>query len=321
MEKELLDEETVINYLKQFISFENDGKPFFQEIRKLVDNVIWAFYQINPQIKSDIEDAEIIQNFSKEIKYICDGCAMHNVAEICSDEKKYIKLFETFLPMFWSLCYFVYVSYNFGYAEKVNKGTYNGKIEFDSDLLKTAANVWDFGKNLRYKSEVWPENLPKPLPDVTDEIILHVNSLFVYGVSFILYHEIGHLLKYHLDGDPCIDHEKQADEFAVETCLKADQSIIETVKYGMILSLIAICLLDPSAGRDDEIHPNSDDRLQNALSKMNLKENDNAWMIASFGLIIWFTDFKFDFSFEREYNTAKDYFNSVLTKFRNNFGD
>lgn len=320
MDNEIFDKESAMAFLSQFISFKSDGEPYFNEIRNLVDSIVVAFYTIKPNIKEQITDAEDIQNFSKTIKYVCDGCSLHDVAEIYPDDDGhvYISVYETFVPMFWSLCYFVYTTYSIGYAEKILSGSYKGQIEFESEKMQIAAKLWNFGKNLRNNPTCWPADLPKPLPTEKDELILKSNGLFVYGMSFILYHEIGHLLKYHLGSEPCVEQEKEADEFAIESCLNADKSIRETVKHGMILSLIAICLLDQVAGRYDKIHPNTDDRLQDALSKMNLDENDNAWMIASYGLLIWFTDFKFDYAFDTEYETAKGFFDVVLAKFRNN---
>lgn len=310
--------EDIQKFLENFISFNNDGVPSFPEIRNLIDSIIPCFYGIKKDIVKELKEAEELQNFSQKVNYICDGCPIHNVAKIESDEGKPVRInvWESFMPFFWSLCYFVINSYDYGYLKKIQKGIFNGKIEFDCDELIRAKKIWLFGEKIRSGFQTWPKDAPNP--NDGDEYTIKANGLFTYGMSFILYHEVGHLLKYHLGKKPCLEQEKEADNFAIECCLGANGKIQSTVKNGMVLALIALCLLDFYAGRDDSVHPNTDDRLMTALSAMHLADEDLTWMIAAFGLIIWFADFNFKVSFEAEYETPKAYFDCVIARFREN---
>ena len=318
MEQEKIEE--IMEFLRNFISFKDEGEGVFPEIRGVVNSIIPIFYKICPQIKDELKDAEELQNFQQAIHYICDGCRIHNVAEIVWDgdkDERYISVYETFLPLFWSLCYFVLYTYDNCYAKKVQSGDYEGKINFDEPGAQLAQKLWTFGCNLKSRVNSWPEECPKPVDH--DDLVEKANALFCYGMSFILYHEVGHLLNWHLDKGPSIQNEQEADDFAIEKCLAydpEDSNEYETMKNGIVLALISLCLLDPSAGGDDMIHPNTEDRLQKALNKMQLADDDLTWMIAAYGILIWFNEFRFDVVFESEYDTPKAYFDAVINHFR-----
>ena len=113
MEQE--QQKEMMDFLKEFISFENEGNITFPEIRNVVTSIIPIFYKIHPQIKDQLKEAEELQNFKQNIHYVCDGCGIHNVAEITWNkdiDERYISVYETFLPLFWSLCYFVLYTYD-----------------------------------------------------------------------------------------------------------------------------------------------------------------------------------------------------------------
>ena len=318
MEQE--EQEKIMNYLRQFISFENKGEVSFPEIRNVVDSIIPIFYKICPQIRDNLKDAEEIQNFKQNIYYMCDGCKADIAAKISDDDTKdeyHISVYESFLPLFWSLCYFVLYTYDNCYEKKIQSGDYDGTLNFDESGAKLARILWEYGRNLKKLVEKWPEDCPKP--EDGNELVNKANALFCYGMSFILYHEVGHLLLWHLGSDPSIQKEKDADDFAIEKCLayQTDKpQEFETMKNGMVLALISICLLDPMAGGDDLVHPNTEDRLLNALNKMQLADENITWMIAAYGILIWFNEFKFEEFFEKEYDTPKSYFDAVISRFK-----
>ena len=318
MEQE--QQKEMMDFLKEFISFENEGNITFPEIRNVVTSIIPIFYKIHPQIKDQLKEAEELQNFKQNIHYVCDGCGIHNVAEITWNkdiDERYISVYETFLPLFWSLCYFVLYTYDNCYAKKAQTENYDGKLDFNNPGASLALKLWNYGRSLKEQVEKWPEDCPKP--ENQDELVYKVNALFCYGMCFILYHEVGHLLLWHLETAPSIQQEKDADDFAIEKCLayQSDRpQEFETMKNGMVLALISLCLLDPVAGGDDIIHPNTEDRLLNALSKMQLADEDLTWMIAAYGILIWFNEFDFEEIFEKEYDTSKSYFDAVISRFK-----
>ncbi len=312
--------EEIMKFLREFISFENEGEMSFPEIRNVVDSIIPIFYEICPLIRYKLKEAEEMQNFKQTIHYVCDGCGIHNVAEISWEEDKderYISVYETFLPLLWSLCYFVLYTYDNCYAIKTQSDDFDGKLNFDAPGAKLALKLWNFGRNLKESVKKWPEDCAKPEDE--SAIVHQANALFCYGMCFILYHEVGHLLLWHLNSAPSIQQEKDADDFAIEKSLAYQFDIpqkLETAKNGMVLALISLCLLDSLAGRDDVIHPNTEDRLLNALNKMQLADESITWMIAAYGILIWFNEFKFEEIFEKEYDTPKSYFDAVIKRFK-----
>ena len=101
-------------------------------------------------------------------------------------------------------------------------------------------------------------------------------SLFVYALSFLLSHELGHLL-YNHETENRICQEWRADNYAINV-LYGDERFQPNVRLarpiGMLLSLSLPFIMDID---NDNEHPEHIDRMNNCLNKVvhDLSEDEN----------------------------------------------
>lgn len=105
-----------------------------------------------------------------------------------------------------------------------------------------------------------------------------LNSIFLYAMSFLLCHELGHHVRRHpgylnenlelRDPELLIHNELEADSFAAD-CVKhisnIDENESELGVYGIIVAQIALLFIRNKEVNYDT-HPDPDTRLQNALN-------------------------------------------------------
>ena len=104
-----------------------------------------------------------------------------------------------------------------------------------------------------------------------------LNSIFLYAMSFLLCHELGHHVRHHpgyldenferRDPDLLRNNELEADSFAAD-CVRhisnIDENESELGVYGIIVAQLAILFIRNKEVHYD-IHPDPDRRLENAL--------------------------------------------------------
>lgn len=289
-------------------------------VKHILPRIDSAIDDVAPHIKHMIFQYVKNRNFDPFFWYCCAENGITDVAELIRGPGIYrINLHENFCGLFWTLCYFVLYTYDELYAKKLNTKGFSGQIAFTTQNDYDAYNIWQYGKKLRIANPFiqslpspWPGNLPGPLTNTQN--CLNANGLFTYGITFLLFHELGHLFYNHsFRKMQRYTKEVQADNFAINTAANAvNKSVQGTINNGAILAFISFCMLDPNTGAGTG-YPFTEDRITNALKQMNLLPTDITWMIAAYGLIIWLADIrKITWPNPGTYNTPRDYYYLVL---------
>lgn len=314
------------NYIQQKLgTFKVCGKPILP-VAELLNNISNIMDQIDPLLKLRLQSYVRTDNFEPQFNYICSEYGMKDCAELENPISPHINLHENFCGMFWAFCYFVLYTYDELYAKQKCKKDFNGQLVFDKKNDFDALKLWLYGKDLQKEYpflpteyRYWPSSLPHPYIK-EDFICAKANGLFTYGVTFILLHEMGHLIKRHFkrmqSGEITrLQAEQEADTFAINKIRSCFcKSIQGTANNGAILAFTLLCIWNWGANPD---YPFPEDRVTNALLHMNLREEDITWMIAAYGLVIWFADIaKFQFPTPIYFNTPKDFYYSVLSLFK-----
>lgn len=224
-------------------------------------------------------------------------------------ETKKIEIHETFLSYLWCCTYSVYISY----LEKidfpaVNKS--NGKIVhvISPENIKLAEQLFEYGKYLIVHFMPWDKHtLPNPevYPAENRTYVTQTNMLYTEAMKFILCHEFTHI-KLHVDqinettqDSHYLNFEIEADNNAIELMKKGINSINQlAVENGIILAILSMFFFN--AKTTGVKHPNFEDRLTNALERLDLNGNVHAWGIACMGLQMWDNMFGLNFKWTEE---------------------
>jgi hypothetical protein len=137
-------------------------------------------------------------------------------------------------------------------------------------------------------------------------------------MKFIMCHEYIHAKK-HLDNEPdsscedCFrDMEYEADNEAIALLLKGTTP---DYKFALDISIVLgiVSMFFFSSTTTGKKHPNAEDRLTNALERLDIDEENRAWAFACVGLKLWDEQFNLQFNWngkgELSYKTL--YYNIV----------
>lgn len=176
-----------------------------QPIRVLEQNIIHILENESPDFNI-IKRITQEKGLQKEIKY--------HISEnpiFCEDENglfqtpyidmnKKIHLHETFLSFIWIISYSIFSTYR-EYDPRINYTT--KKINL-SNYIYSSTKLLEYGISLINTYTEWDYKLPNPEKFPTSDLKLkeyieHTNGIFLYGVLFILFHEISHVDLKHID--------------------------------------------------------------------------------------------------------------------------
>lgn len=255
------------------------------------------------------------QNLNRELKLIFGeepirvGDGTYRTPRI-NIETRAIELHETFLSYLWSCTYSIFVLY----AETVDFprcNRENGRIThpISKDNIESANLLFEYAKYIIVDFNEWDKaKLPNPEIYLAEkrDFIEQTNCYYTEAVKFILCHEFTHLtlhvdqINNEMTNSHFLEFEMEADNNAIELMRKgilfdAHQLAIEN---GIIMGLLSMFFF--SAKTEGIRHPNAEDRLTNALEKLELKNNPFAWGIACIGLKLW--DEQFGKGFEWKEN-------------------
>lgn len=227
-------------------------------------------------------------------------------------ETKQIELHETFLSFLWCSVYSVYVTYieTIDYP-RVNKES--GKVvkTISQENIEKAKELFDYARYLIVDFQTWDkEELPNPEIYRAEkrDYVEQTNLFYTEAVKFILCHEFTHL-KIHVDqineettNSHYLVFEVEADNNAIDMMKKgisysedpfptAHRLAVET---GIVFGFLSMFFF--SADTTGIKHPNTEDRLTNALERLGLEENHFAWGIACVGLQMWDEQFGHNFT-------------------------
>lgn len=288
-----------------------------QPIRIIHHMLIYMFQRTHPDFFKDlmkqIEEGKLHNElslvFEKEPILISNG--QFRTPKINNHTRK-IELHETFLSFLWCSIYSVYVTYleTIDYP-RVNRE--NGEILHprNQSNIDKAKELFDYAKYLIVDFKDWnKESLPNPeiyFAEKRDNVE-QTNCFYTEAVKFILCHEFTHL-KYHVDQ---IDNQT-ANSYFLAFEIEADNNAIDMMKRGMeqekdpftishklaieigiVFGLLSMFYF--RANTSGLKHPNAEDRLTNALERLELVYNHFAWGIACVGLQMWDEQFGLKFN-------------------------
>ena len=209
----------------------------------------------------------------------------------------------------------------------------NGKTThpISEENIQEAKEVFEYARSLIVHFEVWDKDkLPNPEIYLAEKraYVEQTNVYYTEAVKFILCHEFTHI-KYHVEqldkvttDSHFMQFEIEADDNAIDM-MKKGISEMETpltiakrlaIENGIIFGILSMFFF--SSSTEGKRHPNTEDRLTNALEKLELKDNPFAWGIACIGLSIWDEQFGLNFEWSKEPITFKEQYYLLIRQIK-----
>lgn len=261
--------------------------------------------------------------------------------------KKQIVVEEQFLAFLWSFIYSTFVINEEGIQIPTihNGGVFSGNIDTSRQITKRAFQLFNWCVKLPVGFNFWPLHLPNPeiLHSAEEQFYCEkVNGIFQDTVTYLINHEIAHLLNNHWEvleeiklkdnKDRTLDEklfyqqvEGEADVYARETMVDLSVSDDEKLLKGISIiyaNLASFFLLDHPKNLEDQLHPDLDIRLSNTLDYLcfqDAKNRDYSFMLGFMVLHYFFHHHKeklemveLKFTFPVEFNNGEDCFNHAL---------
>lgn len=198
------------------------------------------------------------------------------------EPKRYVKISAAYSQMLWMICSIVIrnhdcvaINYEIEHMSIEEYNNFLKELEIDNAITKYERALLDqkvvFSESAdilnkieilsnRKLSDEEMEQLYTY--DMTSDIGVRVNSLYMYAMSFILLHEFSHhSLNHDFNHYGTIEEEEAADHNAFWT-LYSDLEGNErtTALLGILCALVSLIFVDPSLG-DDGIHPSPVKRI------------------------------------------------------------
>ena len=300
-----------------------------QPIRVLNYMNLWMFQNTHSDFPKELGLAFEKSGLSKTIDLIYGEEKVKG--PFIRTRNKRIVLQETFLSYLWCITHSIYVIYLLKIEQpKINQEA--GKEIYppkDADLDK-AIELFDYAKSLIVAFSKWNKD-SQPNPEIylaeKRDFIEQPNCFYTEAIKFILCHEYTHAIK-HLDIlnsekeiqlSGFIDFEKEADYDAIELMEKGiyPNKINELpIQIGITIGILSMFFF--KAKTVNEIHPNTEDRLVNALEQMEIGDNNECWSIALVGLRLWDEQFGLDFEWSNS-ETDKEQFYNVIEQIKNKY--
>ena len=288
---------------------------------------IWKYrYNISRAIEEDyrIKKEEHRKYVEQEkivipgIQYICSVLLQGPKVDIKS---KKIIFSEPYLGYLWVSIYFFSMLYE-KHILPQNNSKKRVFIDYSHDFnLLRASLIFRWGRGLRYRYSLWPEGFP---PEKGDEEEMRwagkTYTLWIRAVSFIFYHEFGHLFLRHSlsNGDALVEMEKDADRFACDIVIADAEN--ENLKTEALLGVLILMLSNFFIVNSlREIKPNNHLdlrlRVENILDLVDFADESKKEYFYYFAATIinclldeYGVDTK---SLPKEYIKAKDYWNDM----------
>ena len=301
-----------------------------QPIRVIHNMLIYMFQNTNAGFSEEMLEQISLGKMDKEIQIIVGNDPITiepgklRTPKINLAAKK-IEIHETFLSFLWGSVYSVFTNYcekiDFPAVNKANKTIVH---ELNEENVKLADAVFDYAKYLIIDFEPWnKDELPNPevYPANNRMFVGRTNIFYTEAMKFILCHEFTHL-KFHvgqINSETTDSHylifEVEADNYAIALMKKGMfQMNYLAVECGIIFGILSMFFF--SAKTTGIKHPNFEDRLTNALERLDLVNNVHAWGIACMGLKKWDNMFGLDLSWSDEPVSYKQEYYLILKQIK-----
>lgn len=245
---------------------------------------------------------------------------------------KTIELHETFLSYLWCCTYSIYIQY----LEKVDYprvNKLNGMIvhPISQENIEMAEQVFDYARSLIVGFTDWDkDNFPNPEIYLAENrnYVEQPNMFYTEAVKFILCHEYTHL-KLHaeqIDENTQNSHflffEIEADNNAIDMLIAGFFPVYhfaaEAQRLAIIIGTIIgiLSMLFFSSETTGIKHPNTEDRLTNALERFQIDDKHEAWGIACLGLQIWDNQFNLNLIWDEKPISHKDQYYKIIAQIK-----
>lgn len=271
----------------------NDTHEGCLPVRVLQHNILAAFENADPNFIEYSRNIIREKDLDPEIGFIINESATKGLRiigpHVVIQERK-IYLDETFLSYLWCFCYSLFI----------HSKSY---VPCTSNLDITRANALiDYAIRLKSNYEYWDKSVlinPELYKEEDQYDIEMANAIFQHACVFILCHEFFHIESGHMDSDiyqyrklslemakEKLENENEADKKAVNLMLSGcNEGNERAVKFGITTALCGLMFLQNRLGRDT--HPDTDNRIIEALDGLELDENDACWLVACASLGLW----------------------------------
>lgn len=295
--------------------FKNTGPTFFKQLLKEIQAG-----KLNRELRIVYAEESIRKNDGKFQTPLANG------------NTRMIELHETFLSFLWCSTYSIYVRY----IETIdypfcNRNAGYAKYPISQKNIDEAQEVFNYAKSLVVDYTCWnKDELPNPEIYLAEkrDYVEQTNCYYTEAVKFILWHEYTHL-KSHIDNidenildSHYLEYEKEADNNAIDSIvdgLPMDNSPLSDAtrlasEIGIIIGVLSMFFF--KATTEGVRHPNSEDRLTNALDKLESPANDYLYGIACVGLKMWDEQFGLQFIWPENLANYKALYNNIILQIK-----
>ncbi len=268
---------------------------------------------MNPQVVIEYGDVPLIIEYGK-----------YRTPSVGAD--KQLIIHETFLSYCWIMTYSMFVLF----IETINHPNLNkeaGKIvkEIHPDEIQKAKDLFNYGKFLIVDYIEWDKStLPNPEEYYAEkrDYPEQTNMYFTEALKFILCHEFIHITEHidiflegELKDEEILQMELDADEKAIEIINKGMEPGREFIyECGIIVGILVLFFLSDTTKQHR--HPDLEDRLINAFTKLNLGAHHPAWGFACIAFKLWEQQFDFQFVWDEPSNSDKDLFYKIVEQIK-----
>jgi len=331
-----------MNWIFQTEGTINHYKPAIhlgtQPVRVIHHMVTFMFQNSNQDFYKDLLEQIEAGKLNKELKLVFGEEPIVNIGGLMrtprvNNDTRTIELHETFLSYLWCCTYSVFTHYiqtiDF---PRVNRE--NGAITHPvtPKLIDEAKELFNYAKYIIIDFQTWDkETLPNPeIYEASNRnFVEQTNVYYTEAAKFILCHEFTHL-KHHVDS---IDN-NTTDSHFLSFEIEADNNAIDIMKKGMsndgsplavahnlavengiVFGLLSMFYFSATTTTGVK-HPNAEDRLTNALEKLDLIDNPFAWGIACVGLQLWDEQFGLNFNWTENINSYKEQYYDIINQIK-----
>ncbi|WP_281323475.1 phage exclusion protein Lit family protein [Flavobacterium aestivum] len=293
-------------------------------IRVLQHNITYWLEIVSPEFYKTLLNEIQNNGLQRGIKYHIDKQKILHVASVNAasiSSARQISTYETFNSYLWCICYALLVTFDEIIQKPHLKGNYTGLIDKKNKQVNAAIAVFKYGMSLRDNYSDWDKSIPNPeeFDCKYTYYVERANSLFTSAMFFILSHEVGHNYFNHVTYNPAtaaqsLQEELDADNFALEQVLSCqNKDLIPTLKHGAVAGMCALLFLSPKLYKGGT-YPDADNRIRNVMEKLNLKDLDLQWGMASLAFRLWGNYFKIDFETSKTSENYSEMFYEILSE-------
>jgi hypothetical protein len=308
-----------------------------QPVRVLHHMLAHMFQITNPTFFAELQEEIEQGRLNREIDIIYGEVSIRKpdgtfYTPRANGTSRKIELHETFLSYMWSCTYAIYVTF----LETIDFPFHNRNAGYmvypiSQNNIDTANDMFDYARFLIADFEAWNKiEMPNPELLLAEKrtYVEQTNCFYTESIKFILCHEFTHL-KFHIDEIDCdtsissfLEYELEADNNAIDK-IKAGlsyapnalaQSHRLAVENGVIIGVLSMFFF--KATTDAVQHPNTEDRLTNALERLDLIGNPEAWAIACVGLKFWDNQFEHNFDWDENPNNYQEQYYSIIEQIK-----